>query len=73
MNLIGYGASTTDRADILLLNTAHELPSIQKREKRQKFLMKKCTNGVLIKLKTLTETYSARVDVSLQGFKPRLF
>ena len=29
-------------------------------------MIKKSTNGVLIKLKTLTEAYSARVDVNLR-------
>jgi hypothetical protein len=40
-----------------------------KETKPAEFLIEKCTNGVLIKLKNLTEMYSARFKVSLQGFK----
>lgn len=39
---------------------------MQKNPTPAEFLIKKCTNGVLIKLKTLTETYSVRVDVNLR-------
>jgi hypothetical protein len=45
---------------------AHDLLSMQKGVTPAESLTEKCTNGVLRKLKTLTETYSARVDVSLR-------
>ena len=36
-----------------------------KETKPAEFLIEKCTNGVLIKLKNLTEMYSERFEVSL--------
>jgi hypothetical protein len=52
------------RCNVCLRIDAHDSPSMRREAKTIEFLIDKCTDGALIKLKTLIETYSARVDVS---------